>query len=163
MKYKHVRSAHHRLYNGRLFSAAHDIQDLGSGSSYRLLFRTSESMPPNRVELIQYEIVAVEQPVTAVFYEAPTVSSEGIAVSVVCRNRQDPRAANVQIYHGTSVSDNGVIIGLNRITGVKHGGGGDQNVGGWLLKSNTDYLVVITNNHNNTNDIIMSATWSEAT
>ena len=83
------------------------------------------------------------------FFEAPTTSADGSALSFLNRNRPSTKSADTLVFAGPTVTVDGTQLldqfvpgGLGKKAGGQSGGTGDS----FLLKPNTDYLLRFKNN-----------------
>ena len=117
------------------------------------------------VHLLGYHLVAASNAVLVEFFEAPTVTADGTAQTVVARNRIDPSSPNLQVFSGSTVTADGVLLNASKIFAS---GSGANRVGGdttipieWLLKPNTDYVFKLT--PAGTTEVSADFTWVETT
>jgi len=129
-----------------------------SGVTY-LLGRTNGKV----VHLLGYHLVAASNAVLVEFFEAPTVTNAGTSQAVVARNRVDIKTPAIEVFAGTTVSADGVLLNTTKIFAS---GSGANRVGGdatipieWLLKPNTDYVFKLT--PAGTTEVCADFTWVE--
>lgn len=93
--------------------------------------------------------LSVSQDMILELFEAPTTSADGTSIPAVNRNRFSPITAVKEVFSGPTVSADGDFLFEGYIPGGdKHTASGGQ--GGsfeeWILKTNTNYLLRVTNN-----------------
>lgn len=107
--------------------------------------------------------------VTAVVYESPTVSTNGTALFVGNLSRIAPQATTIAAYQGPTITSVGTQISApnasigstaqgQSVVGTFSTGGAER-----ILKSNTSYLLRITNNDTSSCKISAYVTWYEGT
>ena len=84
---------------------------------------------------------------TLEFFEAPTVSSNGTALTVYNRKRDNDTSSNLA-YHTPSLSNNGTLLQTKYLgsagVGQSSVGGDERNINEWILKADTKYLLKLT-------------------
>lgn len=83
-------------------------------------------------------------------FEGPTVTNDGTVQAVTNKNRFSPRVAVTEIFLGPTISDDGLELDNRLIIGGSGfistpGGQSDFSEGEWVFKTNTDYLIRLTN------------------
>jgi hypothetical protein len=112
--------------------------------------------------LLDFFVKSDSAPITVEFFELPTVTSAGTLQTTINRNRQITATSTMQVYAGASVSSNGVKLLTGKILGTHNTVSGDDFEGEWLLKKNADYIFKITNQSNQTANIVAGFNWLEA-
>lgn len=129
-----------------------------SGVTY-LLGRTNGKT----VHLLGYHLVAATNAVLVEFFEAPTVTNDGTAQTVVARNRNNPSVAALSVFSGSTVSADGTLLNTSKVFASGQGAnrvGGDTTIPiEWLLKPNTDYIFKLTPAA--TTEVTADFTWVE--
>jgi len=81
------------------------------------------------------------------FYEAPTTTDDGTAVTSKNNKRNSTNEAGLLIYDAPTVTDDGELLESIMATGTKQSGAlGSEGSNEWILKPDTKYLIRITNN-----------------
>ncbi|MCW8932205.1 MAG: hypothetical protein OQL19_18470 [Gammaproteobacteria bacterium] len=99
-------------------------------------------------------------------YEAPTITANGTPLTPYALNRANIQANTIQVYSAPTVTANGTSIG-SKFLPLSGGGANTQPVNGSIansrvLKRNTKYLMVITNETtNDTVDFGVNIVWTE--
>lgn len=143
---------HHEIHCGDSYECSY-ITDLSNGGVLDVLIIVpneglSETHPGDSQETKQYHFkgtIATEAEATIEFFEGVTVSANGTALDVYCRNRNFSAGDEIDMYHTPTVTGTGT-----RLVVAKSGSG--RTVGGtvsrsdeFILKDNTMYLLRITN------------------
>jgi len=143
---------HHEIHCGDSYEMSY-IADLSNGGVLNILIIVpneglSETNPGDSQGVKQYHLkgtVTTEAEATIEFFEGTTVSANGTAIDVFCRNRNYSSGDEIDIYHTPTVTSTGT-----RLIIAKSGSG--RSVGGlvgrsdeFILKDNTIYLLRITN------------------
>lgn len=109
-----------------------------------------------------FQIDSDSAPILVEFFEAPTVTSPGTQQTPVNRNRQITATATLDVFAGSTISADGVLLKVSKILGTQKTVSGQALPGEWLLKKNTDYIFKITNQSNQTASIVAGFNWIEA-
>ena len=117
---------------------------LGNGASALFLGKVNGT----NVHFYDLDVMVSTGTFTIELYEAPTVSANGTIQTAINLNRNSTNTSHLDIYATPTVSANGTLL---RATKIFESGTAGKNSGSalvkdkWLLKTNTDYLVKITN------------------
>lgn len=109
-------------------------------------------------------VVMSEAKVTIRFYEGPTLTNDGVALTEPCLNRQTIGVAATQCFHTPVYAPAGLLLEtgmLGTVGKFDDTGGAQQSHGFWLLKKSTSYLVEVTNNDAAAKDIVITYVWHE--
>jgi len=109
--------------------------------------------------------ISVEAECSWFFYENPTLTNDGTALSEVSVNRQDVGVSGMQVYRDPVITGNGTLLETGKIGGgnrVRAAGGTTQGAGWWLLKKSESYLVRVDNDDGVARDISIAIKWHES-
>lgn len=151
---------HHEIHCGDSYTA-HHVADLGNGASIDYLIITPDWGDPvdgddpmgNQTVKVAHFIgeISGESETTVYFYEAPTITNNGTALSVNNRNRNSANVDYLSIYQGATISAVGTELEHNVFGSGKLVGGGLNRTDEWILKNNTAYLMRVINNTTSSN------------
>lgn len=151
---------HSRIHSskGFLLNGKHTI---ANGASLDVLLSNPAGNYPH-LRAVTADVTGA--PFSIYIYEAPTVSANGTAAPAKNLNRNSAVAANLLTYTGPTVTTVGTELECSVIPGAKQtGGSGTENIQmEWILKSNTLYLVRLTNNSGGSEDASIKLFWYEA-
>lgn len=140
-----IDSAHYRVHRGQAFGYSLKTT-LAAGASAFLLGK----MGSGNVHFRHFTIGATDGPIDFELFEAPTTTANGTLQTSLNRNRASSNTSNISIYLGPTVTSNGTRLFIN---GVLADASFFSTVTSettepeeWILKSNTDYLIRLTNN-----------------
>ena len=146
---------HHEIHCGDSYTA-HHVADLGNGASINYLITTPDWGDPvsgddpfgNQGIKVSHFIGEIqgEAETQVFFYESPTVTGAGTALNVRNRNRNSSNTDYLTITYGGTVSANGTELEHSQFGSGKVIGGGINRTDEWVLKNNTTYLIIVTNN-----------------
>ena len=104
----------------------------------------------NVVHLIHYDFVSTLANADVILLESPTLTDDGIPMSVHNKNRISGNTPTVQSFIDPTVTDEGTELEHDKMVGGKQSGGATFDEGGyeWVLPANTSYLLKYTNNAN---------------
>lgn len=131
-----------RIHEGITWLASDIEVALADATSIKLLIRT-----PADLEVHMAIGFAVVGDFTYQFFEAPTTSADGAALTPVNRNRRFGTSSNTLVFRDPTVSANGTLLrelafpGGQRNNATLGGGSGTE----WILKPSTDYLIDLLN------------------
>jgi len=104
------------------------------------------------------------------FYEAPTKSADGTEITIRSINRETVTTPTTTVFHTPTTSANGTKLCELKLGQAASGGffgasasGGNREGGYWMLKPNTSYLIIITNQSGEASDICMNYEFHEHT
>jgi hypothetical protein len=148
------------LHDGNLFSFFSN-GTISGGSSIILLGKVGAKQVH-----FDWFVVDVSQGAFLVeFFESPTVTSNGTAQIVSKRNRASLISSTLALYSGATVSANGTLMSSDKLlsigTGAKVLSGSAGIDDGWVLKSNTDYIIKLTNQESSTTSFNAKFVWHE--
>ena len=115
---------------------------LAIGASAYLLFVTG-ALPCHMANNI---LNANDAPLDINFFEAPTVSNNGIALPSQSRNRYQQGSPLGQVYGAPTFSAKGTQLSTDSLYGGFKAGASMNNGVEWLLAPNTKYLFEVINN-----------------
>ena len=160
--FKTVTEFQNAVHDGESFSFSINQIGLANNGVVSLLLRTGAK----QVHFDGLNIKASIGPFRIQFYEAPTVSNPGTLLTTRRRNRVNPNISLLTMYSTPIYSPVGTILDDDLIVEVSQGS--NQNSGaaavddGWVLKPNTDYLLVLTNISGGAVNWRSKFTWHEA-
>ena len=134
---------HHMIHRGLMFSASYFTEGIADDASLNILVVTAA----DQVAHMRFEVAAGGL-AEILLYESVTTSADGTAIAAYNRRRSSLGTAVTAISHTPTVSD----LGTRLLQGMLPGGEGGHAVGGvafsfseWVLKSDTKYLLRVTN------------------
>ena len=135
-----IENSHHEIHAGSHFYFK-DVQDLGNGANYQLLFST-----PNTAKWAHlFFDFWHEQELTFVITEGVTVDDSGTPVTVFNSNRNSPNTPLVSVFHTPTNPAGGTVV-YNYQRGTGNRGGGDKRAEDEIiLRRDTLYLIQGTN------------------
>lgn len=144
---------HHEIHCGDSYEMSH-IDDLANGGVLDILIVVpneglSETHPGDSQDTKQYHFkgnVSTEAEATVEFFEDVTVSANGNALDVFCRNRNFDLTDTLDMYEGPTVTSTGTRLVVAKTGSVRSSGGNVGRSDEFILKDNTLYLLRITNN-----------------
>lgn len=144
------------VHEGKAFN----FSFVGSVSTTTYLMGRTGAKP---VHLLGYHVTSATQAMTIEFYEAPTVTVDGTAQSVIPRNRIESETPTLAVYLGPTVTADGLLLAKSKIfasgSGANRVGGDDAISIEWLLKPDTDYVFKLT--PGGTTEVTADFTWME--
>jgi len=131
---------------------------VGAGASiYHLL-----KVGVKELHLIRWHIIASTAPGTAELTEAPVVSADGTAETVINKRRSSMNASLAAIFSAPTFSDPGSHLESTLLTGSRLEGGSQPGTQGeWVLAANTDYLFSYNNDSTGSADLEVHFSWYE--
>jgi len=144
---------HHEIHCGDSYETSH-IADLGNGDVLDVLIIVpneglSETHPGDAQDTKQYHFkgtVSTELETTIEFFEGVSVSANGNALNVFCRNRNFTVGDTIDIYESPTVTSTGTRLVVAKLGSAKSYGGTLGRQDEFILKDNTSYILRITNN-----------------
>lgn len=112
--------------------------------------------------LMEFFVKSDASPITVEFFEAPILTSEGTSKTVIARNRQASNTPLMSVFVNPTVTASGTILFVDKILGDKQTVTSEHLDGEWILKKNTSYLFKVTNNTNQTVNVVAGFNWIEA-
>lgn len=132
--------AHHEIHSGSHFYAK-GVVDLGNGASYRIIIKT-----PNTTQWAHALFdIWHEQELSMTLTEGVTTDADGTAIAALNRNRNVATTATMTLTHTPTNPTGGTVIwtyqrGSANKTGVER-----RELSEIVLKQNTKYMIVVTN------------------
>lgn len=164
-----ISSDHAYIHQGIGFSFIDDFT-LGGNATYKLSFKTPVVEDNKYVHWRPIGVGSTASGIKALLIEmAVPVSSGGLAIEPVCRNRAlaDVRISSVKVTENvTAVTTSGLLIqaglvgsgGNNQSRAGGSGDGADLEI---LLKPDTEYIVELDNLTNTSTDVLLDLFWYE--
>lgn len=139
-----IDTVHSRIHQGIFYTANALDLTLADNASITFLIRTADNQGAHANPL---GIAGGDAELT--FFEAPTVTGAGTPLSTINKNRFSSNEAKTLVFLTPSLSADGLELDDHLIVG---GVGPVQSVGGsggfeneWILKTDTEYVLRITN------------------
>lgn len=154
-----ISEPHHEIHEGDAYLVC-DVQDVANGATFDYLIAT----PNTTTETHFIFIVQSEAEASFQFFENPTVSTVGTAMVEYNRERNSSNVAGVIVTHTPTVSTTGTVALCNEHWGSgKAAGGEGRGTQEWVLKTNEQYLIRLTNETTSNNQINSLINWYEHT
>lgn len=154
------RAVHYRIEHSNGWISSHLFTSVASSASAYFHIKVGSTMNPHG-----NFTVSTEAGVTVEFFENPTLTGDGTALSENCLNRQNPSTADTSCFHTPTVTADGTLLETGLIgtanTGVTDIGDTQTDRGYWVLKKNEDYLIKVTNEDQAAKDIAIAYIWHE--
>ena len=161
--FKMVTEFQNAVHDGESFSYSTNQLGLANNGVVSMLGRTGSK----QVHFDGFNIRTSSGPFRVQFYEAPTVSNAGTLLTSRRRNRVNPNTSLMAIYSTPTYSAAGILLDDDLIVEISQGANNNSGSGsvddGWVLKANTDYLIVMTNLSGVALNWSAKFTWHEAT
>jgi hypothetical protein len=130
---------HHELHEGDMYRAGEQVALANNGTRIIHIKTPNTTVEPH----LQYNISNTLE-LEFQFYEGPTVSRNGTAVTSYNRNRRSTNTATLSIFHTPTTSGNGTELASRREGTGKTAGGSARSVAEWILAKNQSYLLAFT-------------------
>lgn len=146
-----ITSAHAKVHEGKVFYASNGTDDgsaLADDANFDILIKVPADVTPHFVWATWCEGLSQHS-----FFETPTITDDGDAVTAFDQNRDTANSAAVKIFKAPSISSGGTAIVDGKWRGNSAGGGqpgsgnvaaSDSNTREIILKAETNYLIRIT-------------------
>lgn len=151
---------HERIHKNEMFSATHYDASVADDASVDMLFQVDSSMSAH----LAY-VVRAGGDAEILFYEDPTFSNAGTAVSAINRMRINPETSLHTITHGPTISDAGDLLESQFLPG---GSGFFFTPGSegsmfkeFVLAPGEDYLLRVFNRSGGSTTISIQLDWYE--
>jgi len=153
-----VEYPHHEIHEGNTYRVCKLVEDVANDASFIYLIKVGAKYSHLTANL------SCEGKCYAYFYEAPTTSADGTALAEINMNRASTKTNTTNVFYAPTVSDNGIPLCEILI----NGGTGPQSIGSevrqdteFVMKPNTNYLIVCTNKAGLAKDINVNVQWYE--
>jgi len=138
---------------GRSWHVSHRFDAVANDATINVLINVEIGAKPFVVGDIETEGKAYVE-----IYEGVTTSSDGTGLTSFNRNRNEVFTDGVVVSHTPTITDSGTLIDTSMIAGGATPGhrtiGGGSEVGAdWVFKSDTKYVIAITNKSGSAIDI----------
>ena len=157
-----VTEVQNAVHDGLAFSYSINATGLANGGTVSFLFRTGAK----QVHFDGLGLDVSVAPVSITLHETPTVTTTGTLQTTRRRNRINTTVSLTTVYLNPTVSAVGTILDSQLIVNVSNGSNkvaGTASVeGGWVLKANTDYYILMTNSSGSSINYNMQFAWHEA-
>lgn len=129
-----------RLIDGKVFFAHRQVS-VTTGNTDEVLIKVGTTA------LIMFATVSSDDKEIVDFYEGPTISADGTAVSVYNANRGSANTEDFNVYHTPTTSADGTLLEeeITPTAGDAVVGPGTSEGVPWILAPNTNYLMRFTN------------------
>lgn len=159
---KTVTEFQNAVHDGESFSYSVNQIGLANNGVVSMLGRTDIK----QVHFDGFTVKTSTGPFRIQLYEAPTVTEAGTLISTRRRNRANTNVSLMTVYSAPTYSNAGLILDDDLIVETSLGAHENSGVGsvddGWVLKANTDYLIVMTNISGVALNWSAKFTWHEA-
>ena len=153
------RAVHRRVMQSNTWITSYIKVALAAGASFFLHLKVDATLNAHVNFTVQ-----CEAKVYYFFYEDPTLTDDGTALTEVCINRQDVGVATMEVFRDPTITANGLLLETGLIGSVGHftAAGGQADLGGyWLLEKAESYLIRVDNLDAAAKDIAISVVWHE--
>ena len=145
---------HHEIHEGKSYVVSGTVT-LASGEYRNLLISTNSTSNAHLIGLVRASAEA-----SILWYENPTLSANGTAVTPVNRNRSSANAANTAFYTSPSWTNTGTLLYTAGVgAGAKYGGEENHDAE-WILDTSQDYLLRVLSAANG-NNVSFALSWYE--
>jgi hypothetical protein len=138
---------HHEIHCGDSYELTY-VNDMPNGGTTGILITVPNEAGSGQTQKLYHlkGTVETEAECTIEFFETPTITSNGTAITVFNRNRNSSLVDFLSIFHTPTISVNGTRIFWKKLgSGIKVGGMSER-ADEFILKNNTSYYLKITNN-----------------
>lgn len=149
-----IASEHHEIHCGDSYTTGY-VVDLSNGASIDYVLITPDWGNPvsgddpfgNQTIKVAHLLgeLNVENEAEFWFYESPTITDNGTALTVRNRNRNSSNTDFLSVYYGATISVVGDMLEHGMLGSGKSAGCGVNRTDEWILKNNTAYLLRVTN------------------
>lgn len=138
------------LEQGNIFAITNKYENLANGQNELILIETNNQT----IKLLNY-ILATDSGQDEFFiYESPTITDNGVSLTLINRNRNSNTSPEFQAYINTTVSDYGTLLELRYLSsGTKTYSLLQNEEVDLIFKPNTFYLLRIQNNGGGAEDV----------
>lgn len=148
--------AHHEIHEACHYFIR-DFVDLGNGVTRDMLLITPNTDKKAHLILeIDHELEG-----SVHFYEEPTTSANGTAITTINRYRDSSNASELKVFHTPTVGAVGTLIEQDQKGSGKKFGSSGRDAEEIVLKRNTKYLLRMTNQTANNNLFNWTIDWYE--
>jgi hypothetical protein len=146
----------YQVHQGNAYSLAF-VKDVASMGTSEVLIYTN-----NSVAMLHFVVnVETESESEYELFEAPTVSANGTIKAIYNRNRTSPNISQVDGYTTPTISGNGTQITQQHWGAGRGTGSIFQSINEWILAPDTYYLIRVTNQTNQPNQVSITLEWLE--
>ncbi|MBU1173048.1 MAG: hypothetical protein KKD44_26090 [Proteobacteria bacterium] len=151
---------HHKIHEGKFFSIS--IIDTDVDTEAPKYLRITAPNTSTRIHFTGQVYVTAASLIE--FFEDPTISTAGDALTEYNNNRNSDNPSTATTFEDTTVSNDGTRIDSGRAGGAARPnfriGGETARRNEWILKQGEDYVLKITPDADNT-EVVVSLTWYE--
>lgn len=155
---KTITYEHHEVHGGSFYHAFYQL-DLGNGATQDMLIVTPDTTKWGHFTWS----VITELEATVYFYEGTTTSADGTSLTVFNRNRNSANTAGITAFHTPTVTGAGTALDTVVAGSGRTAGGNTRATNEWILDQNNKYMLRVTNNTANNNQVSMIVNWYEHT
>lgn len=156
-----IEISHEAIHLGRYFQHSNVVSVANGANSDWLLITPDISIGGPYVHLRLFQFDASGAPISFKLYEDTTTSANGTAQSTYNFNRNYTDGV-LGVYLTPTIITLGTQLVSGQISGTKQAGGSGQTSGTeWVLKSNTKYLIRLTNSSGSVASIGFNLEWYE--
>jgi len=150
---------HHEIHAGSYYRAGFQ-KDVANGGTAIFAITT-----PNTTKWLHFRpAVDCELETTIMFYENPTSVTDGTPVTPKNANRNSANTSGATVVTDPTIDTTGAIVLGKLVEGSNKSSGGDSGSEyEWILKQNTTYVLVVTNNTSSNNQVNIRCQWYEHT
>ena len=155
-----IENDHHEIHSGSYYRAGFQKEIPNDGGTAIWAITT----PDTTKEIHFRPAVDVELQAAIQFYENPTSVTGGTSITPRNANRNFADASVAVVVTDPTINTAGAIVLGNLVEGSgKSSGGNASSAYEWVLKRNTKYVLVVTNEANATNECNIRNIWYEHT
>jgi len=139
-----IDTAHEAVHDGVMFEASYIFVSVAGSANADILVIVG-----SKKELhVTFHIVSAGQGLIYL-YESPTITANGTALTINDMNRVTKNTSDASAFYTPTVGATGTVLSQS----IVEGGTGGNKIGGqvrwgteWILKKSTEYLIRVTNN-----------------
>jgi len=150
---------HNRVHVGDMYSVCHLFTSVGAAASVDLLIRVGANKDLHFLFSVSAGAEAYVR-----FYEEPTITTNGTAITIFNMNRCSSNTSDATAYHTPTLGAVGNQICVDLIPGAiknKDVGGTIRHDTEWILDENKDYVIRVTNNGQSAEPVAIQCEWYE--
>jgi len=156
---KVIETEHAYIHEGRAFSVSAPALNVANNGHFDLLIQTPAV---GEVHLRAFSAKTKQADGTLILYEGATLSANGDQLTPKNRDRPSSNAPETAAFSAPTVTDAGVLLEEDYISGnVALGGESRQVAQEWVLNPGTSYLLRYTNLSGSASDVVINAFWYE--
>ena len=145
---------HHEIHEGNSFVIS-GTTTLNAGEYYNLLITTNSTSYPHLVGVVRSSGEA-----TVLWYEGPTLSANGTAITPINRNRSSAATADTATYSNPTWTSTGSLLFTAGIGAGSKTGGEERAIAEWILDTSQSYILRVLSAGNG-NNLSFALDWYE--